>query len=210
VTKDPLAGQRQAINDHEATALFFPLMVGGKEQRCPVQVGQIHFLRSCTIEITRTERTKRYGKRAWMATFTRTERSVDRVRLLSHSGEGYVSDPKLAAKLNEDVFHKSPETIDVIDEGDRSDAHKNAGEPLEPEAVPPHEIKSYRGSRDAHQRYLLEMGAARVAEQEQPLELRLAKLRAKSKGQHVDISGELRIIERQVAKAERKVLEKAA
>jgi hypothetical protein len=204
---DPLAGKRQAINDGELTTLSWPM--NSKGDSCPVDIGEILGLRSCTIEITRIERTKHKGKRTWIALFTRYPHHADRPLLIPASGDGYTSDPKRALGLNEDVFHESPPTIDTIEEEDRSPAHKNAGEPPEPEVIPHQVVKSSRGSRDAHQRFLLEVGAERLAEQEQPLELRLARLRANSRGRHVDISRELHVIEKRIEAAERK-LERAA
>jgi len=204
---DPLAGKRQAINEGELTTLSWPME--SKYDACPVEVGQILGLRSCTIEITRIERTKHEGKRSWIALFTRYPHHADRALLLPASGDGYTSDPKRALGLNEDVFHESPPTIDTIEEEDRSPAHKNAGEPPEPEVIPHRVVMGTRASSDAHQRFLLEVGSERIAEQEQPLEIRLARLRANSRGRHVDISGDLRVIEERIAKAERK-LERAA
>lgn len=176
-TRDPLAGKRQAINDHELSTLIWPLIVGGSEQRCPVAKGDVFNLRSCQIEISRTERSKVKGVRVWLALFTRTYKRVDRPVLLSAgTGAPYTDDPKQALGLREDVFHGSALNLDAIEEDERSDAHKNAGEPPEPESVRPHEIRSYRGSRDAHQRYLLEMGAQRMAIEELPLSERLRLL----------------------------------
>jgi hypothetical protein len=207
VTADPLVGKRQAISVGEVTTLSWPM--ASKTDPCPVSVDEVFELRGCTIEITRIERTRHKGKRTWIALFTRYPHHADRPLLIPATGDGYTTDPKRALGLNEDVFHESPPTLDAIEEDGRSDEHKNAGEPPEPEAIDHQVVKSSRGSRDAHQRFLLEVGAERVAEQEQPLEIRLARLREGSNGRHVDISGELRIVEKQIAKAERK-LERAA
>ena len=207
MTTDPLAGKRQAINDGGLTTLTWPME--SKTDPCPVAVSEIFRLRSCTIEITRIERTSHKGKRTWIALFTRYPHHADRPLLIPASGDGYTSDPSRALGLKEDVFHESPPTIDAIEEADRSPEHKNAGQPLEPEAIPHQVVKASRGSRDAHQRFVLEVGAERVAQQAQPLEIRLARLRASSIGRHVDISGDLHVIEQRIEKAERKV-ERAA
>lgn len=208
-SSDPLAGKRQAINDHELAALIFPLLVDGQEQRCPVQPDEVFELRRCVIVITRIERTKRKGERVWVALFERFERSADTRYLISRSTGGYTTNPDEAIELGEDVFHQAPATLDVVEEDDRSAVHKNAGEPPEPEAVPPYEIKGYRFSRDAYARRQLELGAERVAEQSQPIAVRLARVRAAAAAKSVDISSEERVIEKRIAAAERK-LEKAA
>jgi hypothetical protein len=210
-TRDPLAGMRQAINDHELSTLRWPLIVDGVEQSCPVAVGELYELRTCHIEIVRIERTKgaRLSRR-WLAFFARHEKRIDKPMLLSAgTAAPYTDDPAQALGLREDVFHGSALTLDAVEEEERSAEHKNAGEPLEPESVPPHEIRHYRGSRDAHQRRLLEVGAERVALQAAPIEERLAALRKASSLRHVDISSDLRVIEQRIAKAERK-LERAA
>ncbi len=210
--RDPLAGMRQAINDHELGTLLYPLFVGGQEQRCPVQPGEVFELRRCVIVITRIERTKRKsGERVWVALFDRYARNAgDERYLISRTTGKYTADPDEAIELGEDVFHQSPATLDVVEEDDRTPAHKNAGEPPEPEAVPPYEIKHYQASQEAFARRQLELGAERLAEQCQPIEVRLARLRAVAPGRNVDISSEMRVVEKQIAKAERKVLEKAA
>lgn len=197
--KDPLAGQREEVGNGERDTLVWEMVT--PHDACPVEVGQTFELRRSTIEITKVERVRRGGKRHWIALFTRYWKSGDKPHLIAANGDGYTSDPKRALRLGEEVFDGESE--------ERSDEHKNAGEPLEPEAVAPHEIKNYRGSRDAHQRFQLELGAERVALQDEPLELRLARLRAESRGRHVDISSDLKIIEDRIGKAERK-LERAA
>ena len=207
MTVDPLAGKRKAINEGELTTLSWPIKTKGDP--CPVELGELFGLRSCTIEITRIERTRHGAKRTWIALFTRYPHHADRPLLIPAAGDGYTTDPRRALGLKEAVFHDAPTTIDTIEEGDRSPEHKNAGEPPEPEAIPHEVVKDSRGSRDAHQRFLLEVGAERVAEQEHPLEIRLTRLRASSRARHVDISNDLRVIEDRIAKAERK-LERAA
>ena len=67
--RDPLAGKRAAIDAGELTTLSWPMRE--KTDPCPVEVGQIIKLRSCSIEITRIERVQRNGKRYWIALFTR-------------------------------------------------------------------------------------------------------------------------------------------
>jgi hypothetical protein len=205
--RDPLAGMRQAINDGSRTTLTWPMK--SKADPCPVEVDQIFDLKDCTIEITRIERTHHRGKRMWVALFSRYPKRADRRLLLAANGDGFVSDPKRALGLGEDLFDGAPETLDVIEEEDRTLEHRNAGEPLEPEAIPYQEVMQTSTTSEAHQRFMLELGAERVAEQEQPLEVRLARLRARSRGQHVDISNDLRVIEQRIEKAERKV-ERAA
>lgn len=205
--RDPLAGKRQAINAGEMSTLTWPMKA--KTDPCPVDLGQVFELRSCTIEITRTERTHTRGKRTWIALFKRYPRCGDRPLLIPAAGDGYTDDPARALGLREAVFDVAPSTLDVVEEEARSDEHKNAGEPPEPEAIPHQVVKATRGSNDAHQRFMLELGAERMALQDQPLELRLARLRTASRGRNVDISKDLWVIEKRIADAERK-LERAA
>lgn len=202
---DPLAGKRQAINDYDLYSLLWP----DRGEKCPVQVGEIFELRSCFIEITKTHRITHEGEKKWRAAFTRIAKRIDRPLFLSRVGD-YTDDPDQAVGLREDVFHASAPNLDAIEEEARSDAHKNEGDPLEPEPVPPHEVRDLRGSRDAQQRYLRDMAEQRGTEECAPLEERLARLREASRQRHVDVSGELRIVEKQIAKAERKVLDRAA
>jgi hypothetical protein len=56
----------------------------------------------------------------------------------------------------------------------------------------------------------MEMAKRRIAEVSAPLEDRLARLREMAQRQNVDISGDMRVIEKRVAAAETKVLERAA
>jgi hypothetical protein len=205
--RDPLAGMRQAINDGSCTTLSWPMH--SKADRCPVKPSQTFTLRDCTIEITRIERTHHRGDRRWVALFTRYPKRADRRLLLAANGDGYTSDPKRALGLGEDVFEEPPEMLDVLEEEERSLEHRNAGNPLEPEAIPHSEVMGSAATAEAHQRFMLELGAERTAEQKQPLELRLARLRAKGRGSHVDISKDLHVIEKRIEAAERKV-ERAA
>jgi hypothetical protein len=204
---DPLAGKRQAINDFEMHSLVWPRK--DDHEPCPVQVDEVFELRTCSIEITKIERTHHNGERRWVALFTRYSKASDRPHLISASGDGYTADPDQALGLGEDIFHDPPPTVDTIEEEDRSDEHRNAGEPPEPEAIPHHVVRGTRSSNDAYQRFLLEVGAERVSAQEQPLELRLARVRAESRLRHVDISNDIRVVEERLEKAERK-LERAA
>jgi hypothetical protein len=206
--KDPLAGMRQAINDGSRTTLTWPMK--SKADPCPVEVNQIFNLKDCTIEITRIERTHHRGKRMWVALFSRYPKRADRRLLLAANGDGYTSDPKRALGLGEDLFEEAPEMLDVVEEEDRTLEHRNAGQPLEPEAIPHQEVMNTSTTAEAHQRFQLELGAERVAEQDQPLEVRLARLRAKSRGRNVDISRELYVIEKRIQDAERKLERNAA
>jgi hypothetical protein len=198
---------RQAINDGSRTTLTWPMK--SKTDPCPVEVDQTFNLKDCTIEITRIERTRHRGKRMWVALFRRYPKRADRRLLLAANGDGYTSDPKRALGLGEDLFEEAPEMLDVIEEEDRTLEHRNAGEPLEPEAIPHQEVMKTATTAAAHQRFQLELGAERVAEQEQPLEVRLARLRARSRTRHVDIGRDLHVIEKRIEAAERKV-ERAA
>jgi hypothetical protein len=202
---DPLAGQREEVNTGQRHTLVWPMET--PHDPCPVEVGQVMVLRRCTIEITRTERTKQLGKRHWVALFTRYWKQGDRPLLLKASGSGYTADPDQALGLGEDIFHDPPPNLDVVEEEDRSPEHKNAGEPSEPEAIPHRLVMGTPASTEAYQRFQQELGSERMAEQQAPLEVRLARLREKSGGaqRHVDISNDIRVIEKRIEAAERKL-----
>lgn len=80
--KDPLAGQREAINTGNGSALFW----ADEGKGCPVEVGEILPVRIGGIEIVRKERVRKKGEWLWRADFVRIyhakKRDVDPVRVL--------------------------------------------------------------------------------------------------------------------------------
>lgn len=204
--KDPLAGRREGINAGYVDSLLWP----DRGQGAPVEQGKFFKLRTCHIEITRVHRVQQNaeggGKRwLWRAEFRRIFPEGG-VFLLGKSGK-YVRDAKEALTSQDDHVGA---TLDPIDPDDRSDAHRAVGEPPEPEAVPPHEVGTYTGDALARRRYEHEMAQERHADAEQPLEVRLARLRQLADAKHVDISGEVRVIEKRVEKIEQRLGRAAA
>jgi hypothetical protein len=203
--KDPLAGRRQEIN--EGTA--YSLMWVDEGQKCPVELGDIFQLRSCRIEITKIHRIQKgRGDWWWRAEFARyvppTPEFLDR--------RGGLTENIDAAMPAQD--DPEPGTLRAIsnDERDPTAAAKHAalGDQPEPEAVPKDEIPNYSGSRTARQCYEREMAERRIAEATAPLEERLVRLREQARHRNIDISSDLRVIEKRIAAAEDKVLERAA
>lgn len=194
---DPLAGRRQSINENRATALIWP----DKGRGCPVDVGDVFTLRSCSIEITRKERIRRTGQWLWMAQFVR--HVPDRLTLLAAAG-GYTEDEDLAMRAQDDPDAPTLQSLYPMDNP------LNLHAPPEPEAVPREDIANYSGSRESYQRHLREMAEARVAHSQAPLEVRLARLREEARNRHMDISDEMRVLERRIAAMEDKVLARAA
>ncbi len=122
---DPLAGQREAINNG-AESLLWPSVdpETGRALACPVKRGDVFELRTCRITITQVHRLGRAQGWQWRAGFLRTKRvAADRVHLLAKRG-GYTDDPRLALSATEQ-------------EGDWREVPENLGPPPEPEAVPP-------------------------------------------------------------------------
>ena len=202
---DPLAGQRQKINEGRAYSL---LWLCSRFSACPVKSGDVFALRSCRIVITKRQRVRKQGDWYWRAEF-KTYRP-DRPEFLARRG-GLTSDRKLAMAAQDDP---EPGTLRVIAEGERcpkaAAEHAALGTVPEPEAVPKHEIDDYTGSRAARQRYEREMAERRLEEAEAPLEARITRLREMAAERHIDISGDLTVIEQRLAKAERRVCERAA
>jgi hypothetical protein len=199
---DPLKGRRQAINNGSCSPLFWP----DHGQGCPVDVGELYSLRSCGIEITRKERTRKDGKWVWRADFIRYRRCSDKPYLLSKSG--ITTDHRFAVRAQDDLERAG--TIDAIDQDDRSDAHRNAGEPPEPEGIAPEDVADLPTSLEARQRYELQRAEVRRAEAQAPLSERIQRIHIQARQRHIDISPEIRVIERRVGAMERKVRGEAA
>lgn len=214
--KDPLAGKREAINRGEVYSLVW-LDLG---EGCPVEDRQIFRLRACSIQITKTHRIQKKQPwshegdllRAgwyWRAEFE-TFWKIARTSFLARRG-GTTSDHRQAMRTEDDP--ESAGTLHAIAEGERDERaeleHGALGEPPE-SAVEDHLIPQLTGSREARQRYELEMAERRIEEASAPLEQRLVRLREMAAQRNIDISSEMRVIEQRIEKAEGKVLERAA
>jgi len=195
---DPLRGMRQAINEGRLRSLLWDDDGGD----CPVEVDEQFPLRSCLIVITKTHRIKRNSSRFWRAEF---ERYVPERRYMlargAGDGKGYVDDPDLAQR------EQAPD--ELAEPYEPSPAERVAGvvggndrEPPEPEAVPPHEIENYTGSKLARARFDAEVEEARAREREQPLSVRIASIVRRAKAKHVDISGDVFVIRQRLGKGD--------
>ena len=191
---DPLDGQRQALGEGKHSLLW--IWEPGSE--CPVKVGDIFKLRSCHVEITDTRRVQSQGRWLWRAEITRHYR--ERVHLLGSRG-GYTEDERFAMSGTDES-----EGLTIVP----LDSPLNTARPAEPEAVPPHEIPTYSDSVKARERYEREQERRRAEHRELPPELRLASLRRLAQAKHVDVSSEMRVIERRLAKLEDRLLGDAA
>lgn len=192
---DPLDGQRDKINSGDKTRLVWK----DAGETCPVEVGDVFELRSCSIEISKVHRAQSAGKVDWQAEFTRYERGGDRVRLLGISG-GYTTSPEQAMRAQDD-----PDAATLV----RLDA-PNLGPEPEPEAVPPHEIGNYTGDQEARQRYLLAVAEARAAHEALPIDQRMASVKRAAKERHIDLSPDEQVIKQRLSKMEHKVFDVAA
>lgn len=192
---DPLQGQREKVNSGAKTRLVWE----DAGDPCPVKTGEVYELRSCSIEITKTHRSQTEGKVRWEAEFTRYNRGGDRVHILGASS-GYTSSPMGAMKAQDD-----PDAATLV----RLDS-PNLGPEPEPEAVPPHEIGTYKGDAESQQRYLLAIAEARAAHEALPIEQRLASVKRAAEERHIDISSEERVIRQRLAKIEQKVFDEEA
>lgn len=196
--QDPLAGYRETINEGRTSVLFLKPL---KDQSCPVDVGQFFPLKKCGVEITRKEKLKQDGEWLWKVDLLRI-RKASKPRLLKRGG-GYTHDPDLAMRSQDDI--QGAFTLDVISPEDRSEAHRAAGEPPEPEAVDDEDIWAGASSQRARERYALLQHQIRAEEREEPLLERLARVQMQAKEQHIDLSGEVRVIERRVKAMEAKL-----
>lgn len=200
---DPLAGKREAISEGRIYELAWP------DTKCPVEVGDVFPLRSCSIEITRIERFRQKGEFWWRAEFNRYRKAV-KPKFLDRRG-GTTEDPATAMSAFDDP---EPGTIRVFADDERdpvaASQHEALGEAPEPEAIPYQDVENSPFFRESHQRHQLEVAEERAAAAAKPLEQRVARLREVQATTQADISSELRMVEKQVAKAERKVLGRAA
>lgn len=196
---DPLAGHREAINEGRTSTLFLEPL--GEELKSPVEVGDFFVLKRCGVEITRKEKIRKDGEWVWRVDLLRI-RKASKPRLLKRGG-GYTHDPDLAMRSQDDIQNAA--TLSVATPDERTEAHKAAGEPPEGEAWDDAEIWNSEASQRARERYALLQYQLRAEEREEPLLERLARVAKEAKEQHVDLSGEERVIERRVRAMEDKL-----
>lgn len=197
IGRDPLAGQREAINADTLHMLVWE--IGEEEKPCPVQKGQVFGLRQCWIEITRIERTKREGKFTWRAEFTRHRRLSSKPYYLGP--RGYVHQPREAMKAEDDPVAA---TLDTISPFDEDYEHRALGEPPEPEGPHPDEVGDFEGSRAARDRYEREIQAQRAEFNNQPIAQRMKRI-LDAQDQGANVGREVRAIHGMLSRAERKI-----
>lgn len=165
---DPLAGKREAINKGNGSALFW-----ADRGECPVEVGDVLAVKIGGIEIVRKERLRKDGSMQWRADFIRIRKSDEKPQFLKRGG-GYTDDPDLAMP-SQDASDVAG-TLDALAWEERSEAHRGAGAAPEGQAVPDYMIATLKPSREAQQRYELEMTERRIEETALPLSQRLKRL----------------------------------
>ena len=196
---DPLAGHRETINEGRTSVVFLKPM--GKELKSPVEVGEFFVLKRCGVEVTRKEKIRKDGEWVWKIDFMRI-RKASKPKLLKRGG-GYTHDPDLAMRSQDDIQNAA--TLSVVAPDDRSEAHRAAGEPPEGEALDDVEIWNSAASQRARERYALLQFQLRAEEREEPLVERLTRIAREAKEQHIDLSGEERVIEKRVRAMEAKL-----
>ncbi len=201
---DPLAGKRAAINAGELDALLWSDDGNG----CPVAVGDVFRLRSCHIEITRVHRVTAKGSWSWRAEFRRQLHEA-RLYLLTRGagdGHGYATDPARALRAQDDP---NAATLDQIAADDRSTAHRDLGDPPEPEAVAPHEVATLPRTVAAQIRWrqVHDEEVERRLDRSMSSKLREVRIRARQAG--VDVSEEMDAIEQATERARLKIREAA-
>lgn len=163
--KDPLAGQREAINEGAESLLWPSKDADGNALPCPVKRGDVFELRTCRITITQIHRLGRAQGWQWRAGFIRTKRvGADRVHLLAKRA-GYTADPRQALQAREM-------------EGDWREIPENLGPPPEPEAVDPDVVAELPLSVGARIAYEQERAERRREFEALPLSERVRRLEA--------------------------------
>lgn len=196
-----LPGEREAINQGRCSSLLRP----DDGEDCTFKPGEEFKLRSCRIVIRKTHRIKRDRKRHWRIEFDRYVK--DRLYLLARGagdGRGYVDNPDLAQRAQDPIAQDQPDGPSP-GERDAGIVGGNRREPPEPEAVPPHEIPNYTASKEARAAYERQIEEERARQRELPLGQRIANIKKLSAERHLDISGDLTVIEQRVEKVERKL-----
>lgn len=199
---DPLDGLREGLNRGTLQRLVWPAGAEG----CPVKVGQVFVLRSCAIEITRTQRRREKGRMVWVAWFTRYRRE-GRPQLLRR-GAGYTTNLRGGMKAQDDP---NAATLSRVDPDERSEAHRAAGEPPEPEPVPRGEVEALPSTLAASRRF----AQLRLAEQRRrrldQLAGQIKAIQKRAEREGVDIEdAQIDALEAAVAKVEGYVIEAVA
>lgn len=164
---DPIAGQREAINEGKADALLFAYFEPGTKRIkvCPVKRGESFELRTCRIVCGTPVRIGKHGRWQWRVPVTRHKRvSADKVRLLDKRS-GYTDDPRSAlsaANISEDEHWR--------------EVAENLGPPPEPEAIDPEIIASLPMTVAAQANYEREQRERRAAFEALPLSERVRRL----------------------------------
>lgn len=189
---DPIAGQREAINEGTSDALLFPYFdpATSKVKPCPVKRGQEFELRACRITCGTPMRIGKHGAWQWRVPITRHQRvTADKVRLLDKRG-GYTDDPRAAltaANLSEDEHWR--------------EVPENLGPPPEPEAIDPELVASGPTAVGLQSRYEREQREQREAFEALPLSERVRRLELQGgRAAH----RQLRAIRSQVAEGEKR------
>lgn len=180
---DALAGQRKAVARGK-DSLLWPAT-----DKPPVAVGDVYPLQSFDIEITRVHVIREKGKYWgwWRAEFIR--QIEEQPFLLARRG-GYTADSRGALKAEDD---QDASTLDRVSSEARSDVHRAAGEPPEPEAVPPQEVGELPSTVQAKARYIEEAEEAREDELRRQRERAVrAQLRSTLSG--LSASSQLRLL----------------
>lgn len=192
-SRDPLAGQRAAINNGTVDALVFVYFEPGTTRRrpCPVKRGDSFELRSCRITCGTPQRIGKHGRWEWRVPFVRHKRvTADKVRLLAPHG-GYTDDPRGAMS--------APDT--APDDDHWREVAENTGPPPEPEAIDPEIIASLPATVAAQANYEREQRERRAAFDALPLSERVRRLEAVNDPR---AQRQLRAIRSQVAEGERR------
>jgi hypothetical protein len=191
--RDPLVGQREAINRGELEHLLWPDCGKG----CPVEVGQVFSLRRCGVEITRTHRVQKGRRWMWRAEFTRIEREA-RPGFLDRRRGGYVGRASDGMQAQDAIGA----TIDAVSPAERSQEHRDAGEPPEPEPVPSGQVAQLPSTVAAQARFAR---LRRQVDQERRVRHLAGKLRRLQKRAEmggIDLSRQIEAVEKALADAE--------
>lgn len=199
---DPLEGVRKKLNEGALDRLAWP----DKGKGSPVQAGDVYKLQSCHVQITHVRRTREKGKWVWVATFV-THRPEGKIYILGRRG-GYVHDPAHALKAGGELHGST--TIDAVSLDERSEAHKDYGDPPEPEAIPPHQVETLPTSAGARRRFDQQRRRLEQERRTEQLAGQLKKLQRRAASRpDGDITEVLDAVQLMLDRAERDLVEAA-